>query len=370
MPSHLMRTLFVIITVLAASSMLAGCVSTPEKPAEAPAAIVFPKPPDPPRLIYERTLLGTGSVRSLSDEDRMRNFFTGTASREGTAFAKPFDVAVRSGRVYVTDTVHRAVLVLDFPQQRSFMFGDKGDDGDLHKPLGIALDAQGLVYVSDITLKGVQVYDATGEFLRRIDLSKWAERPTGIDVSPDGQRLFVIDTGGVETDKHQVLVIDVPSGNLLRSIGKRGKGDGELNLPRDLHLGKDGLLYVTDGGNFRVQAFTQEGQFVRKWGEPGRRLGQFSRPKGIGVDPEGNIYVVDAAFGNFQIFNPSGELLLFVGDRSTTPEPAKYMLPAGIDIDEDGRIYLIDQFFRKIDIFRPVTLDEKDGWLGRSAALP
>ena len=121
---------------------------------------------------------------------------------------------------------------------------------------------------------------------------------------------------------------------------------------------------MTDGGNFRVQAFTQTGEFVRTWGKPGRRVGQFSRPKGIAVDPQGNIYVSDAAFGNYQIFNPNGQLLMFVGDRSTTPDPAKYMLPAGIDVDEDGRIYFVDQFFRKVDVFRPVEVEENGGWLG------
>ena len=76
--------------------------------------------------------------------------------------------------------------------------------------------------------------------------------------------------------------------------------------------------------------------------------------------------MVDAAFGNFQIFNADGELLMFIGDRSTTAEPAKYMLPAGIDVDEDGRIYLIDQFFRKLDVFRPYQLTETEGWLGKT----
>ena len=74
--------------------------------------------------------------------------------------------------------------------------------------------------------------------------------------------------------------------------------------------------------------------------------------------------MVDAAFGNFQIFNADGELLMFIGDRSTTAEPAKYMLPAGIDIDEDGRIYMIDQYFRKLDIFRPAKLAETEGYVG------
>jgi len=354
-----------LITAMFIAVFVAGCASPPATKNEQ-GPIVFPKPPDAPRFVYERTIVGTGSARAVSDQDRLRTLLTGSAAREGIGFAKPFDVAVHQGRIYVTDTVHRTVIALDFPNADSFVIGDKGDDGDLHKPLGIAIDDAGTVYVVDASLRGVQVYGQKGDFQRRIDVSGWAERPAGVDVAPDGSRLFVVDTGGVESDEHHVLIVNAVDGKLIRKIGIRGKRDGELNLPRDVHLGPNGLLYVTDGGNFRVQSFTQDGTHVRSWGQPGRRLGQFSRPKGISVDPQGNVYVVDAAFGNFQIFNADGELLMFVGDRSTTPQPAKYMLPAGIDVDDDGRIYLVDQFFRKLDVFRPYQLKETDGWLGKT----
>ena len=360
-----LRTLRHLAQAMIIASIVTACASPPETTKEQ-GPIVFPKPPDPPRFVYERTIIGTGSARTLSDQDRLKTLLTGSASREGIGFAKPFDVAVHQGRIYVTDTVHRTVMALDFPNADSFVIGDKGDEGDLHKPLGIAIDDAGTVYVVDATLRGVQVYSSAGDFQRRVDLSKWAQRPSGVDVTPDGSRLYVVDTGGVESDKHHVLIVDTADGNLVRKIGIRGKRDGEFNLPRDVHLGPNGLLYITDGGNFRVQAFTQDGRHVRSWGQPGRRLGQFSRPKGISIDRQGNVYVVDAAFGNFQIFNADGELLMFIGDRSTTAEPAKYMLPAGIDVDEDGRIYLIDQFFRKLDVFRPYQLTETEGWLGKT----
>ncbi|MDJ0739737.1 MAG: 6-bladed beta-propeller [Gammaproteobacteria bacterium] len=346
--------------------LLASCASPPDTDEEFRAP-VFPSPPDPPRFIFERTILGTGSARRESDEDRLRSLLTGTTTRAGSGFSKPFDVAVRQGRVYVTDTVNRAILVVDAPNERGFTFGDRGDDGDVSKPLGIAIDDTGTVYVADNTDRDIKIYNPDGDFIRRIDVSRWAKRPSGLDITADGSRLFLVDTGGVDTQEHRVLVIDTGKESLIRTIGSRGKGDGEFNLPRDVHLGPDGLLYVTDGGNFRVQAFTQDGEFVRTWGQPGRRLGQFSRPKGIAIDADGNVYVADAAFGNFQIFSPEGQLLLFIGTRSTKAEPAKYMLPSGIDVDEDGRIYFIDQWFRKLDVFRPVALTEQDGWLGLKA---
>jgi DNA-binding beta-propeller fold protein YncE len=349
----------IIVTLL-----MASCASPPET-VEDSGPLVFPKPPDPPRFVFERTILGTGSARRATDKDRLQALLTGSAVREGVGFSKPFDVAVRRGRIYVADTVNRAVFVIDVPNEKGFTFGDRGDDGDVAKPLGIAIDDTGTVYVADNTERNIKIYTADGDFIRKIDVSPWAKRPAGLDVSPDGRRLFLVDTGGVDTQEHRVLILDADKGALIQSIGTRGTRDGEFNLPRDVNLAPDGLLYVTDGGNFRVQAFTQDGKHVRSWGEPGRRLGQFSRPKGISADPDGNIYVADAAFGNFQIFAPDGSLLLFIGTRSTTPGPAKYMLPAGIDVDEDGRIYFIDQFFRKLDVFRPVSLTENDGWLGR-----
>jgi DNA-binding beta-propeller fold protein YncE len=353
---------------IAALVLLGGCAGPPEQPDIGPLA--FPRPPDQPRFYFERTLIGTGSARRLDDKDRLRQILTGSSIREGVAFAKPFDVAVHQGRVFVSDTVHRLVFAMDFPTGTSFEIGNRDDEGDLYKPLGIAVDDTGNLYVCDNTQRKILVYDRDGRWQRSIEGKAVLNRPSGIDVTADGSRLFVVDTGGVESDQHQIAVFDVGSGAHLRTIASRGTGEGGLNLPRDVGVDPDGLLYVTDGGNFRVQVFDQEGRFVRTWGSPGRRLGQFSRPKGIALDPQGNVYVADAAFGNFQIFTAQGALLMFIGERSTTPGPAKYMLPAGIDVDQDGRVYMVDQFFRKIDIFRPAALEPTDGFLGQATTEP
>ena len=125
-----LRSLRQLVQAVIIALVFAGCASPPEATKEQ-GPIVFPKPPDPPRFVYERTIIGTGSARSVSDQDRLRTLLTGSAAREGIGFAKPFDVAVHQGRIYVTDTVHRTVMALDFPNADSFVFGDKGDDGDV-----------------------------------------------------------------------------------------------------------------------------------------------------------------------------------------------------------------------------------------------
>jgi len=345
---------------------LPGCASAPKE--ELPP-LVFPSEPEEPRFYFERTVFGTGSVRSPNRQDRLRAAVTGESRFGGSPFAKPFDIAVHQGRVYVTDTVRRSVTALDFAEGHSFEVGGGGEAGELHKPLGIAVDRNGTLYVCDAQLESILIYDRDGNYQRAIGDQDMFDRPSGIDVDPEGKRLFVVDTGGVDSENHRVIVLDVETGEHLHDIGTRGREQGFFNLPRDVALGPDGLIYVTDGGNFRVQAFTQDGEPVRTWGQPGKYMGQFTRPKGISVDPDGNVYVVDAAFGNFQIFNPMGELLLFIGSRSTIQGPAQYMLPAGIAVDEDGRIYVIDQYFRKIDIYRPASVAESEGYLAGAPLL-
>ncbi len=172
----------------------------------------------------------------------------------------------------------------------------------------------------------------------------------------------MVDTGGIASSSHHVLIYGTTTNKLIGTIGQRGSQPGEFNLPLQLAIGPDNMLYVVDGGNFRVEAFHADGRYAFSFGSVGHLPGQFARPKGIATDRSGNIYVVDTAFGNFQIFDPQGRLLMFVGERGESGMPGKYMLPAGIDVDEDGRIYVVDQFFRKIDVFRPVSLKRNEGF--------
>ncbi len=354
------------VASLVAVLLAAGCAGAPPGTVQQP--VQFPAAPEPARFFSERTVYGTGDLEPETDEDRLQALLTGASKKTGTPFAKPFDVAVHRGRVFVSDTVRQIVFALDFPQHKSFQIGNKGDAGDLGKPLGIAVDAQGMLYVVDSSFKRVMVYDRDGNFRSSFGSGDTMDRPTGIAVTPGGTRAYVVDVGGVNSSKHQVHAFDTRSGKLLFSIGDRGRNPGQMNLPRDAALAANGTLYVSDGGNFRVQAFTGDGVFLREWGKPGMRFGQFSRPKGIATDPQGNVYVVDAAFGNFQIFDPVGRLLLFIGRRSEQDGPGVFMLPAGIDVDEDGRIYVIDQYYRKLEIFRPAHLAPEEGFLAATPA--
>jgi DNA-binding beta-propeller fold protein YncE len=343
-----------------AALLLAGCGS--EEVQQKEVVMAYPPPPDEARFYFERTIRSSFDVKDITAADKLRVFATGTL---GTAegLSKPYGVAVRKGRIYVTDTVKRAVLMFDVPDHQFKMIGVEGA-GQLRKPIGIAVDKEGEIYVADNTAKRVVVFDKDGNFLRAFGNRSILKRPSGVAVSPDSSRVYVIDTGGVDTQEHHLYIFNNKTGELERTVGTRGRREGEFNLALQVTTAPDGTVYVTDSGNFRVEAFNADGSFKMAFGTVGRKVGNFARPKGIATDKEGNIYVVDSAFGNFQVFNDKAQLLLYIGERGQQNVPGRYMLPAGIAVDEDGRVYMVDQFFRKVDVYRPATIEKNQGYLG------
>lgn len=343
---------------------MAGCAPVQERAdADKPRLLIYPPPPDEPRYAYERTIYGSADVTPRKNDAALKRALTGELERS-EGLVKPYAVAVHRGRIFVSDSADRFVKVFDVPEGRYFKIGDD-ELGPLTKPLGIDVDALGNLYVADGTAKAIMVYNRDGKFLRKIGGPKVFERLSSVTVDVQGQRVFVTDIGGVSSDQHKVRVFDSNTGGHLFDLGKRGIGPGEFNLPRDVAIGLNGQIYVVDGGNFRIQVFDRTGRYLNSFGSVGKQMGNFARPKEIATDASGNVYVVDAAFGNFQIFNAEGDLLMFIGERSESDGPARYMLPSGIYVDEDGRVYMVDQWFKKIDVYRPHALSADAGFLAK-----
>lgn len=368
---------------------LAACVQLPDavevKKVDKPI-LVYPEPPDEARFIYERTIYSNRDVDK--SEVEKASVIKNIVGDDSTGVVlerlkKPYAVSVNRGRIFVSDPVARVVKVFDVPQGRYFRIGEESP-GALMKPIGIDTDDSGTLYVADATLKAVMVYDRDGKFLRKIASAKIGEPPVfsrlaSVTVDKNGEKIYAVDIGGSrsENEVHRIRVFDAHSGAHLFDIGSRGSEPGEFNLPRDVAIGKNGELFVVDGGNFRVQVLDSKGKYLRSFGKVGQQMGDLARPKEAAIDLAGNVYVTDTLHSNFQIFNPSGELLMYIGTQSGIDGPAHYRLLAGITVDEDGRVYVVDQYFRKVDIFRPAALAENEGYLsikelpvGAASAVP
>ena len=312
--------------------VIASCGPAPRPPE--PTNLLWPLPPDQPRIRFVQSIFtedDIGRVYSMREKMFGKEYFDG--------MVRPYGVGVRKGKLYVADIVLRRILVFDLIAKRLFTIGQ---EGACNTPSAVTAGTDGTIYVADSGGGKVVVYSGTGTFRTSYPLP--GSKPVGLTINEALGRLYVVDRA-----EHRVLVLSL-DGKKLFEFGAKGVEDGKFNIPLDVAIDSQNVVYVLDSGNFRVQRFTADGNFLSKFGMVGDRPGMFANPKGIAIDSEDHLYVTDAAFNNFQIFDREGNILLFVGEMGSWP--AAFQLPAGIAIDEIDRIYIADQLNARIQVFQ------------------
>ncbi len=332
--------------------LLAGCASAPKK---AEPRLVWPPPPQQARIEFIRSISNEDAVgHDTTFSESIANFLGGAKPRQGQ-LVMPMGIAVSDDnqRLYVSDFAQSAVFVFDFGN-RKFSF-----IGNLHRPTGVALDADENLYVAEQELKGVSVFDRNGEKLRFIT-DPGIQRPTGVAVDRKLKRLYVVDTGHTKSTIQNVKIFDL-QGKLIGQIGKeKGGNPGEFLFPTYITVDQDSNVYVTDTLNSRVQKFDSSGKYLRSFGQRGNGWGMFDKPKGVALDSFGNVYVADSGWSNVQIFNQKGQILLFFGGRG--PIPGMLKNPTAVAISPQNYIYVGDYINHRVEEYRLVNTSGADSF--------
>ncbi len=337
---HLGKSGFFILLIFCLLISYA-CVSPPEPTPQ--HDIVWPKPPDEPRIKWVRGLRSELQIKEASTQEKILDAFLGE-QRRGFSLMKPYGVFSANGTIYAAEMLAGIVAAFDMKAKDFYFIGSEKGPGKLSRPTGIAADKDGRVYVTDSGQNRVMVYEKGGRYLFSLGTAKQFGKPSGIAVNNQLGRIYITD------QKNHKIYVFSKNNEYLFEIGKEGNKDGEFNAPTHIFVDSKNKLYVTDSLNFRIQILDSNGTFISKFGQIGDGLGMFARPRGVAVDSEDNIYVVDAAFANVQIFDQKGNILLFFGGSGW--EPGKLLFPAGISIDEEDKIYVADEFNKKINIYQ------------------
>ena len=181
-------------------------------------------------------------------------------------------------------------------------------------------------------------FDADGRFVR-----SWGEgqyvRAHGMRLDPEGN-IWTTDVNG-----HTVTKMNL-DGEVLLTIGTKGqRGDpsaGLLNEPTDLTVNAAGEIFVLVGhgrGEPRLLKFDSAGTLMTTWGGAGTGPGQFDTPHSIVVDREGLLYVADRQNRRVQIFDADGTYI---------KEWAYKGLPCGLHIAADRQMYMVSGFAGEI----------------------
>lgn len=312
---------------------------------------IWPGKPEKPRYKYVGQLLGEQNFKVeghslLTTGRKVLHWIVGLGSTSESGpvqLRRPQGVTVDAkGRIYVTDISARGVFVFDKPAGRLRVWRMATKHLRFKSPVGIAVGDQGQVLVADADLKMVVRLDSDGKPIGTIGKGRLV-RPTGLARDPKTGRIYVADTGA-----HRIEVFTA-DGMHVDTIGGPGVRPGRFNRPTYIYIAHD-RLYVSDTLNARIQVLRLDGKVIRTFGRRGIFIGDTPRPKGVASDKDGNVYVVESYYDYLLVFNAEGKLLLPIG--GTGDAIGRFYLPAGIWIDQQQRVYVSDMFNGRVVIFQ------------------
>lgn len=220
-----------------------------------------------------------------------------------------------------------------------------------------------------------------------------ASSPTGVAVTPSGDRIYVTETGGdfairiydgggdpvgtmqfpaepavdhvpvylaIDPLTSEVYVSDRPNG-AIAIFDRDGAYQRQFTparpiegwQPLGLAFDKTGNLYVTDlsGSSDKVLVFDRAGEIIKTIGA----TANLDFPNGVAVDDAGQVYVTDSNNGRLLVFGPNGQIAGQIGRGAGV---GNLGLPRGLAIDGQGRVFVVDSSGNGVLLFR--TLGEED----------
>lgn len=228
-----------------------------------------------------------------------------------------------SGALYVTDTANHTIRVITSSGAVTTLAGQPGTSGYtngtgigamFNSPIGIALDKSGNIYVADsgnhiirkVTSGGVvTTFAGTPEVWGSVDGTGLAAQfncPAGVAVDAQGN-VFVTDS-----DNHCIRKI-TPAGVVTTFAGSAqsdGVADGtgtnaQFGKPAELKIDPNGNLFLVDAFNHTVRMITPNAVVTTLAGLGGNSgasdgvgsAARFLNPYGVAIDHNGNLRVSD-----------------------------------------------------------------------------
>lgn len=246
----------------------------------------------------------TGRIQALTVEGESIALWRTPEIHQG----KPTGLTIApDGRLLVADTHYARILEYEIdgtPLPDRTLGGTFGaGPGEFGLVTDVAIDSQGCRYVSEYgEFDRIQKFSPDHQFLMQ-----WGShgsrpeqflRPQSIEIDQQ-DHLWVADACN-----HRIQVFDATGDQprLVQIWGTEGKELGQLRYPYGLKLGDDNDLYVAEFGNHRVQRFRRDGTPLEAWGRAGRAPGELDQPWAVARDSQGLCYVLDSYNHRIQVF--------------------------------------------------------------------
>ncbi|MDP7486186.1 MAG: peptidyl-alpha-hydroxyglycine alpha-amidating lyase family protein [Dehalococcoidia bacterium] len=305
-----------------------------------------------PRATHEEADGASGSV--ILGEGDYRYEVTGKDwgnLPEGWFYKEATSVAVdQQDRVFVFNRGNMPVIVYDTEGNMIDSWGE----GVFANPHGISVDLDGNLFCVDNNDSTVKKFTPTGELLMTLgEANKPAppmsgrpfSAPTHVAADPSNGDFYVSD--GYSNARVHKFTAD---GELASSWGESGTDEGQFNIVHNIAIDSEGLLYVADRENHRIQIFDRDGKYIDQWVN-------MARTAAIYIDTRGSedlVYIGEYFSGigsnhmgtelgpRVSVMNTKGEVLARVGTESYGSQHGRFFTPHGISVDSGGNIYLAE----------------------------
>jgi len=270
------------------------------------------------------------------------------------------------GLLYVTDPGTCSVFIYD-PNTNDPNLTPVGELRGLDKPLSVAVDNAGFIYVGNDGRNNVEIFNPSGNRIRTIG-DGFIQMPNSIKVGPD-DNIYICDSLA-----DAVYVYDL-KGKLQRTIGS-----GLVSFPSSIEIATietspgvfETELYVADQRHYKIKVFDLEGNLKREFGNFARKEGYFNPTliwqgyyvclQSIVMDDQGRLHVLDSAMKKVQILDPVN--LVYItddgdpyyiatfldsyGEEGTGPGQLK--LPQDIAINAGGDVAVANNGNNRVEV--------------------
>lgn len=251
-----------------------------------------------------------------------------------------------------------------------------GTAAKFFNPRGVAVDAQGNVYVADavgshrirkispagvvttLAGNGIQGYaDGNGT------LAKFAS-PSAVAVDAQGNVYVGDQINHCIRKISPAGIVSTFAGNGIAGFADGTGSAAQFNAPQGVALDGQGNLYVADVLNHLIRKISPSGAVTtlagtgkQGYADGNGTLAQFSGPIGLTVDKQSNVYVADLGNDRIRKISPAGVVSTLAGGSFGFAEgsgaAAQFRHPYGVVADNQNNVYVADMQNNRIRKITP-----------------
>ena len=165
----------------------------------------------------------------------------------GSTTFKPCGITISpDGHIYVCDVSNHCVCVFDVNGKFLFSFGSRGSgDECFDDPRDLCFASDGFLYIADVNNSRICVYDKGGRCIRKFTTTY---KPKHIDATDCGHLI-------ASSWFFDEVMVYTTGGDLVHVFGEQGSGSGQFDCPTGVSVDSNGLIYIADYVNHRIQVF-------------------------------------------------------------------------------------------------------------------